>query len=442
MKNKKKNVFFEKSLKERYEYKVDEITDIIRSNGVLFDSCNILDDYAWDIEHGEITWLSKHAYDEISIAYANCIKYLKDDYDGKKKDELIDDLTKFFDKVIKLIESKKSNKKSLEESYKSEIDVMYDYEKIFKKKGWTVKRIPDKERTLSAMNILISKNVGDGQLCFYIYCNWGIDYYGDYYSCQINDSSDVEYDYGVVNYRGFEFSGRGFLLFERNITKFCDYLEGTLKELANLKVEVTESKKSARKSIKESKVDFQSVIDKVLPKEYAKNKNAYKYALSCVESLYNEDEYDSDSAKVYFLNCYISDLFPSWVDEVGEEEMDALANGLYDGLMKWKDIDSSWLESKKSIKESKASLHEDNVEYGVERIRNKVKGAKVIYNFDDEDCFIDVTEKNGNLWAFTIDFGSGYVYMLEPKEDRGSFGTDNEAFDVIISMFQGTRFND
>lgn len=105
-----------------------------------------------------------------------------------------------------------------------------------------------------------------------------------------------------------------------------------------------ESKKSARKSIKESKVDFQSVIDKVIPKEYAKNKNAYKYALSCVESLYNEDEYDSDSAKVYFLNCYISDSFPSWVDELGEEEMDALANALYDGTMKWSDIDSSWLE--------------------------------------------------------------------------------------------------
>lgn len=97
---------------------------------------------------------------------------------------------------------------------------------------------------------------------------------------------------------------------------------------------------------------------------------------------------------------------------------------------------------RKSMKESKASLHEDNVEYGVERIRNKVKGAKVTYNFDDEDCFIDVTEKNGNLWAFTIDFGSGYVYMLEPKEDRGSFGTDNEAFDVIISMLQGKRFNE
>ena len=113
-----------------------------------------------------------------------------------------------------------------------------------------------------------------------------------------------------------------------------------------------ESKKSARKSTKESKVDFQSVIDKVLPKEYAKNKNAYRYALSCVTSLYNEDEYDSDSAKVYFLNCYISDLFPSWVDELGEEEIDAFANALYDGTMKWSDIDSSWLESKKSTRNS------------------------------------------------------------------------------------------
>ena len=115
-----------KSLKERYEYKVDEITDIIRSNGVLFDSCNILDDYAWNIEHGKTTWLSKHAYDEISIAYANCVQYLRDEYNGKKKDELIDDLTKFFDKVIALTESKKCTKKSLKEKLNDNGDVKFN----------------------------------------------------------------------------------------------------------------------------------------------------------------------------------------------------------------------------------------------------------------------------------------------------------------------------
>lgn len=123
-----KGVFGKKSIKERYEYKVDEITDIIRSactveelDGTLGNSCNILDDYAWDIEHGKTTWLSKHAYDEISIAYANCVQYLKDEYDGKKKDELIDDLTKFFDKVISLTESKKSARKSLKEGINDEL---------------------------------------------------------------------------------------------------------------------------------------------------------------------------------------------------------------------------------------------------------------------------------------------------------------------------------
>ena len=150
-----------------------------------------------------------------------------------------------------------------------------------------------------------------------------------------------------------------------------------------------ESKKSARKSIKESKVDFQSVIDRVLPKEYAKNKNAYRYALSCVTSLYNEDEYDSDSAKVYFLNCYISDLFPSWVDELGEEEIDAFANALYDGTMKWSDIDSSWFESKKSAKKSLK-------EY-------LVKGLDVdfvvdhLLSLEDLDN-IDLINKLGDLW--------------------------------------------
>lgn len=133
--------------------------------------------------------------------------------------------------------------KSLKESYNSEIDLMYDYEKIFKKKGWNVEREKDKQNSLSAMNISIWKDKNDGQICFYIYCDWGVDGYGDYYSCQINDCSDVEYDYSAVKYKGFEVSGRGFLLFERNQKKFCDYLEQTLNELANLKVNITESKK-------------------------------------------------------------------------------------------------------------------------------------------------------------------------------------------------------
>ena len=133
--------------------------------------------------------------------------------------------------------------KSLKESYNSEIDLMYDYEKIFKKKGWNVEREKDKQNSLSAMNISIYKDKDDGQICFYIYCDWGVDGYGDYYSCQINDCSDVEYDYSAVKYKGFEVSGRGFLLFERNQKKFCDYLEQTLNELANLKVSVRENKK-------------------------------------------------------------------------------------------------------------------------------------------------------------------------------------------------------
>ena len=161
-----------------------------------------------------------------------------------------------------------------------------------------------------------------------------------------------------------------------------------------------ESKKSTRKSIKESKVDFQSVIDKVLPKEYAKNKNAYRYALSCVTSLYNEDEYDSDSAKVYFLNCYISDLFPSWVDELGEEEIDAFANALYDGTMKWSDIDSSWLESKKSVRKSTVNMINSFTESLKEYL---VKGLDVdfvvdhLLSLEDPNNF-DLINELDDLW--------------------------------------------
>lgn len=174
------------------------------------------------------------------------------------------------------------------------------------------------------------------------------------------------------------------------------------------KIKIKESKKSmSGKSLKESKVDFQSVIDKVIPKEYAKNKNAYKYALSCVESLYNEDEYDSDSAKVYFLNCYISDSFPSWVDELGEEEMDALANALYDGTMKWSDIDSSWLESKKSVKKS---------------LKESVDG----YIATDEDC-----NMNGKCWVLD----GSYNFIMEFLQEWGIAPKDVKVKNGMTTLY-------
>lgn len=158
--------------------------------------------------------------------------------------------------------------KNIRESYMSEVDLMYDYEKIFKKKGWNVRRLEDRQHTLSAMNISVYKNVADGQICFYIRCSWGVDDYGDYYLCQIDDCSDARYDYNAVNYNGFDISGRGFMLYERNQEKFCKYLEMTLDEIANMKVEVVESK-----SIKESN----GVLDKVNALQNVEKKLRKKY---------------------------------------------------------------------------------------------------------------------------------------------------------------------
>ena len=180
-----------------------------------------------------------------------------------------------------------------------------------------------------------------------------------------------------------------------------------------------ESKKSARKSLKESKVDFQSVIDRVLPKEYAKNKNAYRYALSCVTSLYNEDEYDSDSAKVYFLNCYISDLFPSWVDELGEEEIDVFANALYYGTMKWSDIDSSWFESEKSARKS---------------LKEEIMSTKLFRFIQDLYDLHYITEEQLNKFK-THDFSKKEIKVLEQNYEI--YKTSNE-FDEINNAIKST----
>ena len=215
--------------------------------------------------------------------------------------------------------------KSLKESYNSEVDLMYDYEKIFKKKGWNVEREKDKQNSLSAMNISIWKDKDDGQICFYIYCDWGVDGYGDYYSCQINDCSDVEYDYDAVKYKGFEVSGRGFLLFERNQKKFCDYLEQTLNDLANLKTNILESKKSTI-----SKSDFryqQKVLSEII--DYLSNNkkfNAYEgnYTICCdfftngIEFYYLS--YDSVSSRDIVIGyCNSLEDVNSIIDELSKK---------------------------------------------------------------------------------------------------------------------------
>ena len=192
-----------------------------------------------------------------------------------------------------------------------------------------------------------------------------------------------------------------------------------------------ESKKSARKSTKESKVDFQSVIDKVLPKEYAKNKNAYRYALSCVTSLYNEDEYDSDSAKVYFLNCYISDLFPSWVDELGEEEIDAFANALYDGTMKWSDIDSSWFESKKSTRNSLKKYLVKGLD--VDFVVDHLLSLEDPNNFDLINELSDLWEVYNKSWNKFSESLSDFLKVMKDIEKLDSF--DKTCKEIIDAWY-------
>ena len=192
-----------------------------------------------------------------------------------------------------------------------------------------------------------------------------------------------------------------------------------------------ESKKSARKSIKESKVDFQSVINRVLPKEYAKNKNAYRYALSCVTSLYNEDEYDSDSAKVYFLNCYISDLFPSWVDELGEEEIDAFVNALYDGTMKWSDIDSSWFESKKSARKSLKEYLVKGLD--VDFVVDHLLSLEDLDNFDLINKLSDLWEVYNKSWNKFSKSLSDFLKVMKDIEKLDSF--DKTCKEIIDAWY-------
>lgn len=87
----------------------------------------------------------------------------------------------------------------------------------------------------------------------------------------------------------------------------------------------------------------------------------------------------------------------------------------------------------KNIRESKANLHIDNIEYACEELRKRVYKSKVTYFCDGEDCFIDVEQK-GNVWSFCVDFGANEIWELEPKEDVVDFDNDYQIATVIKNL--------
>ena len=100
-----------------------------------------------------------------------------------------------------------------------------------------------------------------------------------------------------------------------------------------------ESKKTKKSFIEKNTVNYWNKLHNIIPLD-VKNES-YRFATMCVTNLYNEDEYDSDDALIYFIDCYLSDKYPSWENEV---DMNEVATMLYNGKLKWKDIDKSWFE--------------------------------------------------------------------------------------------------
>lgn len=89
------------------------------------------------------------------------------------------------------------------------------------------------------------------------------------------------------------------------------------------------------------RLNYEGVLNKInLPKKYV-NKDSYKFAVECVRGLFNPDEYEDDEAEIYFLEAYLSDVFPSWDKDM---DMNELASDLYYGRLKWQNIDESWFE--------------------------------------------------------------------------------------------------
>ena len=91
---------------------------------------------------------------------------------------------------------------------------------------------------------------------------------------------------------------------------------------------------------------------------------------------------------------------------------------------------------------SLAYLHSDNMEIVRERLENTIEQSSVEIMYDEEYCFITVTQRNettGNesKWLFCVDFGDWTVTMLEPTEDIEGFTFDNEIFRIIKNFLNG-----
>lgn len=101
------------------------------------------------------------------------------------------------------------------------------------------------------------------------------------------------------------------------------------------------------------------------------------------------------------------------------------------------DLFESKKSTKKILKESLAINHESNIEHYADVLMKKHKDLSVTYDFDDEDCYFDISQENqttGNIsvWSFCIDFGVGKVYMLEPRsKELDDFNSDSEILRII-----------
>lgn len=164
-----------KSIKERYTWKIDEITDIIRSycdvDIKLFESCNIIDDYYFDIKSGKINSISKREYENKFLkAFTLCHKYLENgDVGNHNRKELISD---FLDVISELEESKKENKnmrKSIKERFNP--SKYWDFTALVEQYGmeFLSENYPDDEPfSMDDFNDIVGKDCWEAvRACFY-----------------------------------------------------------------------------------------------------------------------------------------------------------------------------------------------------------------------------------------------------------------------------------
>lgn len=141
----------------------------------------------------------------------------------------------------------------------------------------------------------------------------------------------------------------------------------------------------------------------------------------------------SDNGSDWEFNPEISDNLP-------DDTKVLKADILFKDINTDEDIDEEYTEEffESVYRESQDPSTKDRFKNVVEKIKSKISN-ELEYSDESNEIFI---KDNETWYEFEVNFGRGRIYLFSPipKRDQAAFDSDDEAANIIISMFKGNTY--